>query len=206
MKHKPFAHSVEFYDALYASKDYASEASYIHQLIQQHAPKALTLLDLGSGTGRHAIELERRGYQVAGVDLSPEMVAVARARAREAGSHCIFEVGDVREVRLARKFDVVISLFHVASYQVDDSDFSRFVSTIVAHLNPGGLVIFDFWCAAGVLSEPPQAKVRRVSLRGGEVVRLTEPVHNVADSIVDVNFEYLYTETGSEKLLRAKEL
>ena len=55
----PFEKSADFYDELYESKDYTAEADYVDGLIQRHLPGAQSLLDLGCGTGRHAIKLEK---------------------------------------------------------------------------------------------------------------------------------------------------
>jgi SAM-dependent methyltransferase len=74
-----------YYDLLYRDKDYAGEAEYVHRLIQRHRPGAKTILELGSGTGRHACELAKRGYAVTGIERSPEMLEKARALVAECG-------------------------------------------------------------------------------------------------------------------------
>jgi SAM-dependent methyltransferase len=201
-----FEYSVEFYDALYGAKDYAGEASAVSGMIREQLPSANELLDIGSGTGRHALEFERLGFSVTGVDVSPEMVEAAKRRSSQVDSRCKFLVGDARDLRLGHNFDAVVSLFHVASYQSTDRDLRNYFSTVAAHLKTGGIFVFDFWCAAGVLSEPPQARVRRVKIPQGEVIRITEPTHHVADSIVDVRFEYQLHGAGSGLLSRSNEL
>src|SRR5947208_15238059 len=69
------------------------------------------VLDVGTGTGRAAITLARRGARVTGVDASSEMLDVARARAAAAGAEVRFEAGDAHALPFAdRSFDAVVSL------------------------------------------------------------------------------------------------
>ena len=69
------------YDDLYAEKDYAAEAQFVLDQIRTAAPQApLRILDLGCGTGLHAMQLAMAGISVTGVDRSADMVAVAEKR------------------------------------------------------------------------------------------------------------------------------
>src|SRR5438132_14431673 len=100
-----FSEYAAYYDAMYADKDYAEEASYVQSLIETYAKQgAMSILDLGSGTGRHAIELASRGYSVHGIDLSAKMVALAEARKavlpEDMRRGVGFSVDDVRTARL----------------------------------------------------------------------------------------------------------
>lgn len=109
-----------YYDLLYRDKDYAREARFVSEMLRGADPSARTLLELGCGTGRHALELAALDWSVSGVDLSPAMVAQAGERLAVAPSairaRVDFSAGDVRHVRKGRLFDCAISLFHVMSY------------------------------------------------------------------------------------------
>ena len=74
-----FAKYALCYDLLYRDKDYAAEAGYAGRLIRSATPAARSVLEFGCGTGRHARLLCTRGFDVHGVDHSPEMVARLRA-------------------------------------------------------------------------------------------------------------------------------
>ncbi|MDA1044519.1 MAG: methyltransferase domain-containing protein, partial [Verrucomicrobia bacterium] len=81
----PFREYAQYYDLLYQDKDYAGEARFVARLLGQYVGKPeenTAVLDLACGTGRHAQELARMGYRVEGSDLSVDMVAVARERAK----------------------------------------------------------------------------------------------------------------------------
>lgn len=72
--------------------------------------KTKTILDIGCGTGRHAIELARRGYSVTGIDLSESQLAKAQAKARKANVAVTFLRRDARDFHFDEQFDVVIML------------------------------------------------------------------------------------------------
>lgn len=183
----------QYYDLLYKDKDYVGEAEYVRQLIERYQPGAQSLLDLGCGTGRHALLLASRGYSVTGVDRSPEMLTEARAQAAKLGASVKpeFAAGDVRSVRVERTFDVVVSLFHVMSYQVSNEDLKAAFQTAKAHLKPGGVFIFDCWYGPAVLSERPSARTRHLENEQISVTRTAEPVSHPNRNCVDVNYHVL---------------
>ncbi|NEP55244.1 MAG: class I SAM-dependent methyltransferase, partial [Moorea sp. SIO3C2] len=138
-----FGNYARYYDLLYRDKDYVGEAQFIHRLIQTHAPQAQNILELGCGTGNHAVLLAKEGYQLDGVDMSQEMLVTANDRLSqlpsEIASRLQFTHGDIREVRLNQSFDVVLSLFHVISYQTTNEDLLAAFNTVKEHLKPGGI-------------------------------------------------------------------
>jgi SAM-dependent methyltransferase len=179
------------YDLLYEDKDYKNESLYIHQLIRQYAGNARTILDLGCGTGRHAIELSKNGYDITGVDFSPEMLKKAHLNAQKQGVKCTFIHGDVRNISLEQKFDVVLALFHVASYQTTNEDLSAFFQTVRNHLDKNGIFIFDFWYGPSVLNDMPSVRIKKFENEEYKLVRISDPGINLADNLVDVNFEII---------------
>jgi SAM-dependent methyltransferase len=196
-----------YYDLLYRDKDYAAESNYIHGLIQRHRQGALSILDLGCGTGRHDFCLTRLGHELTGVDLSREMLAVAeREKGAIAASQALptFVQGDVRSVRLGKSFDVVVSLFHVMSYQTRNQDLLAALTTIREHLKPGGLFVFDCWYGPAVLSDRPSVRIKRLEDDHIEVTRLAEPVMHANENLVDVNYHVFIKDkrTGAVDELR----
>lgn len=180
-----FAEYSAYYDLLYRDKDYAGEAAYIHALIRAAHPAARTLLDLGCGTGRHAGLLQNLGYDICGVDMSAAMLEEAR-RTQPA---ITFHQGDARTFRLDRKFDVVVSLFHVASYQTSNADFAAYLQTARSLLAPGGVFIFDFWYGPAVLADPPRVRVKRLEGEDIRILRIAEPHHDSLRNTVDVQYQ-----------------
>lgn len=181
-----------YYDLLYRDKDYAAEAAYVAAHIRKSTPAARRILELGCGTGAHAEHLARLGYTVHGVDRSATMLAGAEERKvalpAEVAARLSFSLGDVRSVRTGETCDAVISLFHVMSYQTTDADLDAAFETAAAHLQPGGVFLFDFWYGPAVLTQRPDTRVRRLSDDEIEVTRIAEPVMLPDENRVDVNY------------------
>lgn len=182
-----------YYDLLYRDKDYIGEAQFIHQLIQNYAPKTQSILELGCGTGNHAMLLAKEGYNVHGIDLSEEMLQQARDRLSnlppDLASHLTFSQGDIRNVRLKQKFDVILSLFHVISYQITNEDLQAAFATVKEHLKPNGIFIFDCWYGPAVLSQSPTVRVKRLENEEILITRIAEPEIYPNDNLVDVNYQ-----------------
>lgn len=181
-----------YYDLLYRDKDYAGESEYVAAHIRKQIPKAKRILDLGCGTGVHAEHLARMGYTVHGVDMSEAMLARAEARKAtqppEIADRLSFSLGDVRTVRTGETYDVVISLFHVMSYQTTNTDLEAAIDTAAVHLESGGMFLFDFWYGPAVLTQKPEVRVKRLEDNEIKVTRIAEPEMHVNENTVDVNF------------------
>jgi len=178
-----------YYDLLYKDKDYDIEADYISELIQRFIPRAKTILDLGCGTGVHDVLLAQKGYYIDAVDFSEEMLSEARKKAGilpEFVSSINFHFGDIRNIRLNKTFDVVLSLFHVMSYQTTNKDFMDAVTTAKNHLNKKGIFIFDCWYGPTVLTEKPTVRVKKIQDDNIEITRIAEPIHYPDRNLVDV--------------------
>ena len=84
------------------------ECDFIEQEINRD--KSLKVIDIGCGTGRHAIELTKRGYIVTGVDLSEDQIKRAKEKAQEAGVTIDFQTQDARNLSFDGEFDLAIML------------------------------------------------------------------------------------------------
>lgn len=105
--------------------------------------KSVRILDIGCGTGRHAIELARRGYQVVGADLSAAQLARAREKAAEQNVAIDFQRHDARELPFAGEFDLAIMLCEGAFplMETDAMNF-RILQNAAKALRLGGKLIF----------------------------------------------------------------
>jgi SAM-dependent methyltransferase len=182
-----------FYDLLYRDKDYAVEAAYVAQMIRKPIPLARTILELGSGTGRHGRHLAAMGFDVHGIERSPDMVFFARASScppcsDTAGSFAC-EVGDICTAHLGRTFDAVISLFHVISYQTTNQSLQAAFQVATDHLAPGGLFLFDVWHGPAVLSQGLSERVKEVADERYRVKRTARPELDTNRSTVKVVYQ-----------------
>ena len=132
----------KYYDLLYQDKDYKAEVEYIIRLIQSHPNKIKTVLDLGCGTGKHDELLCDNGYTVHGVDISEEMLRIAESRRKGRENVLKFSKFNIATMNIGQKFDAIVSLFHVMSYQVTNKMLNEVFSNVFNHLNDGGLFIF----------------------------------------------------------------
>ena len=185
-----FGNYSRYYNLLYKDKDYIGEAGFIHELIQQYSPGAKSVLDLGCGTGRHDFLLAEKGYAITGVDMSEEMLLIARSQQLNnlTTQQLNFLHGDIRTFRVDKKFKVAISLFHVMSYQTTNEDFISALETAKAHLAPGGIFVFDFWYGPAVLTDRPAVRVKKLEDDQIQVIRLAEPIMHANKNLVDVNY------------------
>ena len=179
-----------FYDLIYQDRDSVAEVSWImKELDSVGLSSPLRLLELGSGTGRHAVLFAETGHSVVGVDPSPEMIRHAARHNR-----VNYAEGDGRSVRIAERFDAVLALFHVVSYQATDDDLLKIFTTASEHLDSGGIFGFDVWFSPAVHALGPE---RRTLEKEDEEVALTRtatPTEDLNKSLVTVTYDCSITD------------
>jgi SAM-dependent methyltransferase len=162
------------------------------------------ILDLGCGTGGHLLELQKLGYSVHGIDASPAMVEIAKAKGLSV------ECADLRTVHVRESlFDAVIALFHVASYQLTADDLMALFETARKSLKPGGLFIFDVWDACAVLTVPPSVRVRQASDESRILTRIAYPKSYLGEKQaprVDVLYTLYVEDRASGHIQKLQEL
>jgi SAM-dependent methyltransferase len=194
-----------YYDLLYADKDYVEEAGHVADVLAKYGMHRGSLLEFGSGTGKHGQLFASMGFHVVGVERSPEMVAIANQQSprrsaklsntnaggcRSPGSFSC-QIGDIRSVRMGRIFDAVLSLFHVVSYQTSNADVRNLFASAAAHLSRGGLFFFDVWHGPAVLTQRPGLRVKRMKDAKTSILRIAEPELDSRHNIVAVNYTVL---------------
>ncbi|MDU4695589.1 MAG: class I SAM-dependent methyltransferase [Paenibacillus sp.] len=202
-----FNEYAKFYDLLYQDKDYSTEVDYIDGLIKKFSPEANSILELGCGTGKHAMLLAQKGYNIHGVDISSEMLRQAELEIEKhkMSDRINLSHGDIRDIRINQKYDVVISLFHVMSYQTMNADIERAFLTASHHLKPNGIFIFDCWYGPGVLTDPPVTRVKRYSNDQFGITRIAEPEMNTITNTVTVKYELFVKEFKSNRIQEIQE-
>jgi len=150
-----FSKSAKFYNALYGSmgKDYAAEAQKVHLIIQQYKKSpGNALLEVACGTGLHASILQK-DYQVEGLDLDAEMLAVASQNYPDIPFH----QADMADFVLEKQFDAITCLFSSIGYVKTKARLNQALQTMANHLLPDGVLIVEPWFT------PEQWKPGRVS-------------------------------------------
>lgn len=186
------------YDVLYREKDYAGEIELLSRVFRQYAAQPVrTVLDLGCGTGNHALRLAANGYQVVGVDRSSEMLAVAEQKAREQAVSLRFQQADIRHVELGETFDAVLMMFAVLGYQLEDADVRSVLRTARRHVRPNGFLVFDIWYGPAVLAQGPQERVRTIEQAGSTWVRTSSGRLDARRHCCHVDFHLRHMQGGS---------
>ena len=201
MKAEIFSEYGRCYDVIYRDKDYRGEAAYVARILGQLGVPDGSLLEFGTGTGRHARELLQIGYRVQGVERSPEMAARAGC---EPGLSCI--QADIRSLQLGKKFDAVLALFHVVSYQIENDDVVAVFRNARAHLERGGIFLFDVWYAPAVHAQRPAEREREFGDATTLVRRTATPDWDVNRNRVDVHYTIRVTDRATQRTKEFKEV
>lgn len=146
MQHPPFTALARVYDQLMLDVDYESWAGFLLREAKRRGVPSGRVLDLGCGTGNLTVLLARSGYEVAGLDGSQAMLAVAREKAPALDWHH----GDFRDFALERRFALVVSVFDSLNNLISSADFLLAAARVRRHLLPGGLFLFDVNTSAGL--------------------------------------------------------
>ena len=173
-----------YYDHLYHDKDYNAEADYLVNLIKKYRKNAKTIIDLGCGTGKHAKLLAKRGFEVTGLDKSDEMIAIARK-----DSNLEFILDDIATFKLKKKFDIVLSIFHVFSYLTTNEKLLDSFLNANLHLEEKGIFIIDVWHTPAVHSQIPEIRVKVFENEKLKIVRYADPMVDSLNNMVDVKYE-----------------
>jgi SAM-dependent methyltransferase len=183
----------ELYDLFYADKPYAAEAAWVDGVLREFvAPAPVRLLELACGTGRHAVELSRRGYRVTATDYSADMIAQARRKSGDAASPIEFLVADMRSLDLGKGgFDAAICLFDAIGYVQTNEAIGAVLSGVRRHLRPGGAFVCEFWHAAAMIADYEPVRVRRWALADREIVRIAETQLDIARQLGHVSYTVL---------------
>jgi len=207
----------EQYDLLYGDKNYEAECDLLEEVFRRYGQGPVkTILDLGCGTGNHAIPLARRGYQVTGVDRSPDMLKHAQEKAATNLPSAIcyspsvishppaFLHGDARSVDLGRQFDAVLMMFAVLSYQLTNDDVLDALRAVRRHLRPGGLFVCDVWYGPAVLAIRPGDRVKVIPTAEGQLIRVSSSRLDLRHHLCEVNYQ-LWRLNGNQVLSTTSE-
>jgi len=135
--YKDFAY---VYDRLTSDVNYKTWANYIEETFERNHVKPELVLDLGCGTGSLTVELANRGYDMIGLDLSQDMLAVA---AQKAGENVLFVNQDMCEMELFGTVGAVVSTLDCINYLPSNKSLRKAFALVQNYLDPGGLFVFD---------------------------------------------------------------
>lgn len=131
MEYNEFA---KYYDKLYQKKDYQREVNFLKSFLNQNDK----IIDVGCGTGIHAALLERNGYNIDGLDLSKEMLDIAKTRLK--GN---LYNQNILDININNKYNIIISMFAVVNHLNNINELEQALLNFKKILLPKGKIILD---------------------------------------------------------------
>lgn len=120
-------------------KDSVRYTELVFNVIDTYNIIGNSLLDVACGTGILAAELKNMNFEVSGIDISEDMINVAR----ETTVGINYEVADMRNFNLNRKFHIITCAFDSINYITNNVDMKKTIDNIFSHLDENGVFIFD---------------------------------------------------------------
>ncbi|MBS3080455.1 methyltransferase domain-containing protein [Candidatus Pacearchaeota archaeon] len=173
----------KYYDLFNQAKDYKNEADFLEEVFKKYG-NVKKILDLGCGTGLHTKELLERGYEITGLDLSEEMIDIAKKRNPSAKFH----IGNMNNFNLSNKFDAIICMFSALGYLTENKQLEDFFISCRDHLKDNGLLILDVWNGLGVMRELPSSREKIVERNELKIIRKSLPELDSKNHINKVRF------------------
>ncbi|TYO97753.1 class I SAM-dependent DNA methyltransferase [Desulfallas thermosapovorans] len=131
------------YDYLVSGVDFEGWVDYVEALLKRFKLQAKSVVDLACGTGNTVIPFARRGYKATGIDLSGEMLDLARTKAASLNLAINFLEQDMRSFKLPEKVQLVTCFHDGLNYLLDIEDIKQTFQQVHRHLVDKGAFIFD---------------------------------------------------------------
>lgn len=172
-------------------KDYGTEAGRVIDQVRAHNPGARSLLDVACGTGSHLKYFAKAFSHVEGLDLSADMLGIARSNLPGVPLH----QGDMREFRLDREFDVITCLFSSISYLTTAGELKQALRGFAGHVPMGGVIALEPWWFPETFT-PGHVGGDVVTVPGRKIARMSHSSLAGRASRVEVRYVVASAETG----------
>lgn len=144
MKNRQYEFLSEIYDDLMQNIDYKKWANYVMALVNQKGDEPLNILELGCGTGNVTLELLKLGYEVVGIDISEEMLEIAREKTFDFGNKIILIQQDISDLDFdVYEIDCVVACNDTFNYITDKNDLQKIFDYLYPRIKNGGQFVFD---------------------------------------------------------------
>lgn len=188
----------DYYDRITRHKDYAAETKTLIEFIRNSAKaEHPRILDVGCGTGNHAVLLAAQGYDVTAIDLSPDMIRVALSKQTKAKFIC----GDVGALPEGG-FDFAYSLFNVVNCLETLEGLTAFLAKVSAKLKMHGEFLLECWNPVAVIAAPPEVVERTFKADGERIVRKVTPAADFLRQRLDLEYRVDVYDSGAKRAKR----
>jgi SAM-dependent methyltransferase len=188
----------DIYNIIYKNKNYSSEVKYLIKLFKILNIKSKTILDLGSGTGKHLFFFLDKNYKITGVEKSQAMIEHADKKVRK-----YIIRSDINNLHLKEKYNIILSQFNVIGYFNTDSSVKNFFKTTSFHLKKNGVLIFDFWNSEAVNFLKPKKKIKIFKEKNLIIKKISTP-QIISNKIINIKFDFFCKSNFSKKNYKKK--
>jgi SAM-dependent methyltransferase len=201
-----YSKMADYYDTLYSKiVDYRSQVDYLEKIIAKHRRKRTeSILDVACGTGNYTFIFASRGYRTIGIDVSEEMLRVAKEKAGRKRNPQFFKI-DMRNIDLQARYDVAVVLFGGFGYLLKQSEVGEFFASVAKQLKKGGLLIFEFWQNSAIFPAATRPSGQRTWDRVEDdkrsIVRLNTSKYDAQTNILSVRFDFYVLNTKTKSLV-----
>jgi len=138
-----YSEFAEFYDLFMEDVDYIAWCRHLEEIFELYSIKPKRIMDAACGTGNITIPMSKKGYEMWGLDISPDMLAIAESKARVLKQKIKFLNQDMSSMNLKEKYDAVLCMCDGVNYVYDEEDLKKFFNTVYDNLGERGIFIFD---------------------------------------------------------------
>lgn len=166
--------------------------------------KVKTVLDLTCGTGSQVFWLAKHGYKVTGSDISPNMLKIAKSKAKAEKLHIKFLLGDMRTIKVG-KFDAAITIFNAIGH-LTKAGFEKAIRNIHQNLNDGGIYVFDIFNLNYLKKDDYITKLSIDWVRIVGNMKLREVQHSIIDDkgvLISHTTDYVQRGSGKPKISKS---
>ena len=206
MTAKEYSGMARYYDAIYSSiVDYERELRRVEKIFRKHnSRKTRSILDVACGTGNYTFIFARKGFRTVGIDLSESMIEAAKSKIGSKKNPRFFKM-DMRRITLREKFDAATVLFGGFGYLTYSEDVLKFFRQAKKILNPGGLLVLEFWQSTGVLPAAAGASGNtnwdRAEFEGKRILRLNRGKYDPTTNMLAINFDFYIVDLKANRLV-----
>jgi SAM-dependent methyltransferase len=169
----------KLYDSFYKKKNYSKEISILKKIIKKK--KKLKILELGCGTGNYTKKLVPYAKKIIAIDRSKYMISEAKKKNIKKTNFLVREIKNLNFKNY--KFDLIISFFHILSYQTKKFEIKKFFE-LSKYLNNGGYFLFDYWFENGVNYLNPKITNKFFNINKLEIQRKVIPSWNKKNKVI----------------------
>ncbi len=187
-----YQRSAEVYDVFYNTLvDYEANAGKLRDLIRDRTKDPAKVLEVACGTGAYATWLDE-WFDITGLDISPEMLAVARVRLPDS----VFVEADMTDFDLGQEFDAVLCLFSSIGYLTSSEQLVSSLAAMARHTAPGGVVVVEPWLTPDAWQEDRNLTIHTAEGDDVTIARVVSWVRS--GDIITLNWGFVVGRPGGD--------